>query len=151
MTVAPCSERNVIAQTAARGVVGAMAMSGLRTVTTGLGMVDETPPEAIAEQRGPRMLMHLPEKQRKAVIEIVHWAYGGWGGAVFGALPDTIRRSRWGGPAYGLALWLTFEVGIAPVLGLRQAKKRRVVERLAFAGDHVLYGLMLSGLNAKRS
>lgn len=36
-------------------------------------------------------------------------------------------------------------MGIAPVLGLSQAKRVRLVDRLALAADHVLYGLVLSG------
>jgi hypothetical protein len=44
-----------------------------------------------------------------------------------------------------LVLWLGFELGIAPVLGLSQAKRIRPVDRLALAADHLLYGLVLSG------
>jgi hypothetical protein len=35
----------------ARGVVAAMVMTGLRQVTTGIGLVDQTPPDAILKQR----------------------------------------------------------------------------------------------------
>ena len=45
---------------------------------------------------------------------------------------------------YGLAVWLGFEMGIAPTLGLSQAKRVRMVDRLALAADHLLYGLVLS-------
>jgi uncharacterized protein YjbJ (UPF0337 family) len=33
-----------------------------------------------------------------------------------------------------------FEAGIAPILGLAQAKQTRIVERIAFLADHLLYG-----------
>jgi hypothetical protein len=56
-----------------------------------------------------------------------------------------MRRRPWAGPAYGLVVWLGFELGIAPVLGLSQAKRARPVDRLALAADHLLYGLVLSG------
>jgi hypothetical protein len=46
-------------------------------------------------------------------------------------------------------VWLGFELVIAPVLGLSQAKCVRLVDRLALAVDHLLYGLVLSG--ARRS
>jgi hypothetical protein len=36
---------------AARGAVGAMAMTGMRVITTELGLVEQTPPQAIARQR----------------------------------------------------------------------------------------------------
>jgi hypothetical protein len=38
----------------ARGVVGAMAMTGMRVLTTELGLVEETPPEAIGRQPAER-------------------------------------------------------------------------------------------------
>ena len=69
---------------------------------------------------------------------------GAAGGAVFAALPAPARRRGWAGPAYGLAIWLGFEVGIAPLLGLKQARQMRLSERAALAADHVLYGLVLS-------
>jgi len=55
-----------------------------------------------------------------------------------------VRSHAWAGPAFGLVVWLGFELGIAPVLGLTQAKRVRPVDRLALAADHLLYGLVLS-------
>lgn len=63
---------------------------------------------------------------------------------MFGALPRALRRRPWAGPLYGLAVWLGFEMAIAPALGLSQAKRARLVDRLALAADHLLYGLVLS-------
>jgi hypothetical protein len=34
--------------------------------------------------------------------------------------------------------------GIAPALGLRQLRQMRLTERAALAGDHLLYGFVLS-------
>jgi hypothetical protein len=133
---------------AARGAVGAMAMTGMRVLTTELGLVEQTPPLAVGRQRarGARALLRrAPRKQRRGLIEAAHWAFGAGGGAAFGALPGAIRRRPWAGPVYGLVVWLGFEMGIAPVLGLSQAKRVRLVDRLALAGDHLLYGLVLSG------
>ena len=133
---------------AARGAVGAMAMTGMRVLTTELGLVEQTPPQAVGRQpaRGARALLRrAPRKQRRGLIEVAHWAFGAGGGAAFGALPGAIRRRPWAGPAYGLVVWLGFELGIAPVLGLSQAKRPRVVDRSALAADHLLYGLVLSG------
>jgi hypothetical protein len=133
---------------AARGAVGAMAMTGVRVLTTELGLVEQTPPQAVARQRarGARALLRrAPRRQRRGLIEVAHWVFGAGGGAAFGALPGALRRRPWAGPAYGLVVWLGFEFGIAPVLGLSQAKRVRLVDRLALAGDHLLYGLVLSG------
>jgi hypothetical protein len=121
-----------------------MAMSGFRTFTVDLGLVKQTPPEAIAKQRAHGILRMVPRKRRRAAIEAMHVGYGAFGGAVFGLLPDGVRRAAWAGPVYGLVLWLGFELGIAPALGLSQAKRPRPVERAALAADHLLYGLVLS-------
>ena len=134
---------------AARGTVGAMAMTGMRVMTTELGLLEQAPPQAISRQRarGARALLRrAPRKQRPGLVEAAHWAFGAGGGAAFGALPSTVRRRPWAGPMYGLVMWLGFELGIAPALGLSQAKRLRPVDRLALAADHLLYGAVLSGM-----
>jgi hypothetical protein len=132
---------------ATRGTLGAMAMTGMRVMTTELGLVEQTPPQALARQRarGIRALLRrAPREQRRGLIEAAHWAFGAGGGAAFGALPREVRRHPWAGPVYGLLVWLGFELGIAPLLGLSQAKRVRLIDRLALAADHLLYGLVLS-------
>ena len=128
----------------ARGAVAAMAMTGMRVLTKELGLVQEEPPRAILRQRARGVMRTVPRRQRRAVRELAHWGYGAVGGVGYGILPDDVRRARWSGPAYGLVLWLGFELGVAPVLGLSQAKHPRPVERVAFAADHLLYGFVLS-------
>jgi hypothetical protein len=138
---------------AACGTVGAMAMTGMRVITTELGVVEETPPQALSRQRarGVRSLLRrAPRKQRRGLVEAAHWAFGACGGAAFGALPSEVRDRRWAGPVYGLVVWLGFELGIAPVLGLSQAKRVRLLDRLGIAADHVLYGLVLSATRRTR-
>jgi hypothetical protein len=134
---------------ACRGVVAAAAMTGMRAFTVSMGLVEEPPPRAILRQRARGLLRRVPRKRRRAVQELAHWGYGAAGGAAFGAMPSTIRRLRWAGPAYGLAIWFGFEAGIAPVLGLSQAKTPRPVERLTLAADHLLYGIVLSEMRAR--
>jgi hypothetical protein len=41
-------------------------------------------------------------------------------------------------------VWLGFELGIAPVLGLSQATRVRAIDRVALAADHLLYGVVLT-------
>jgi hypothetical protein len=134
---------------AVRGVIGAMAMSGMRELTVSLGLVDEPPPRAIARQKSKGIFHLVPKKRRHAAVELMHWGYGTAGGAVFGLLPDSVRRRRWVGPLYGLVLWFGFEAIQAPLLGLKQAKEPRPVERAALAADHVLYGFVLSELRER--
>ncbi len=132
-----------------RGTIAAMAMSGMRTFTVHVGLVDEPPPVALVRQRARGVMRAVPRKRRRAVLEAAHWGYGAGGGLVFALLPDTIRRLPWAGPVYGVAVWLGFELGIAPALGLKQAKKVRPVDRVALAADHLLYGFIVSEMRRR--
>jgi hypothetical protein len=133
-----------IAHASLRGAIAAMAMTGMRAFTVHLDLVDETPPQAIFRQRAHGLLRKVPRKRRRAAIEVAHWSYGAAAGAAFGSLPDSIRRRAWAGPIYGLMVWLGFELGLAPALGLSQSRHLRLGERAALAGDHLLYGFVLS-------
>lgn len=133
-----------LAHAGLRGAIAAMAMSGMRAGTKSLGLVEQAPPQAVFRQRARFLLWSVPRKRRRAVEELTHWGYGAIGGLVYGALPDAVRRRAWSGPVYGLAVWLSFELGLAPMLGLKQSRQVRPVERTALAADHLLYGLVLS-------
>jgi hypothetical protein len=135
---------NELAHAGIRGAIASMAMTGMRALTVSLGLVKESPPRAVMRKRAQGLLRLLPRKRRRAAIELVHWSYGAGGGIVFGALPDGVRRRPWSGLLYGLVLWLGFEVIVAPVVGLKHAKRPRLGERAALAADHALYGLVLS-------
>jgi hypothetical protein len=133
-----------VAHAGMRGAIAAMAMTGMRAFTVDMGIVEQTPPEAIVKKRARGLIRQVPRKRRRAAIEVVHWGYGTLGGATFRLLPDRIRLTRWAGPAYGFVFWLGFELAIAPVLGLSLATKLRLPERTALAADHLLYGLILT-------
>jgi hypothetical protein len=49
---------------AACGTVGAMAMTGMRVLTTELGLVQQTPPQAVSRQRARGM--RAPRAARRA-------------------------------------------------------------------------------------
>jgi hypothetical protein len=138
-----------VAHAGLRGAIAAMAMTGMRNFTVRVGIVKETPPDAILRRRASGLLKQVPEDRRRATIELAHWAYGAGGGVAFGLLPDALRLRAWAGPLYGLVVWLGFELGIAPALGLPQAEKPRPVERAGLAADHLLYGLVLSETRAR--
>jgi hypothetical protein len=128
-----------------RGLVAAMAMTGVRTFTEGAGLLQESPPEAIAEEHAPDAFHRLAAEYRTALTELAHWGYGAVGGVLFSFLPARVRAHPLTGPAYGLAVWLAFESGLAPLLGLRHAEAQRPVSRAVLALDHVLYGIVVSG------
>ena len=121
-----------------------MAMTGLRRMTTNLGLVSEAPPRAILRQKSKGLLRLVPRKKQRLMTEGVHWVIGAAGGAAFGALPSDIRRRPYVGPLFGLFVWLGFEGVAAPALGLSQARRPRPIERVALASDHLLYGFVLS-------
>jgi hypothetical protein len=141
-----------VAHGALRGAVAAMAMTGMRAFTVNAGIVEQPPPQAIIRQRVPGMgRFGVRRKRRRVVEELFHWGYGAGGGAAFAVLPEPVRRRTWAGPAYGLAIWLGFEVAIAPVLGLKQARQLRLMERAALAADHLLYGFVLTETRRRTS
>jgi hypothetical protein len=140
----PDESSTEVFHSAVRGAIGAMAMTGMRTFTVDVGLVKQTPPQAIARQRARGLIRRVPRSRRRAAVELAHWSYGAVGGAGFGLLPEGLRRTAWAGPAYGLVAWLGFELGLAPLLGLAQAKRLRPVDRAALAADHLLYGFLLS-------
>jgi hypothetical protein len=128
-----------------RGAIGAMAMTGMRTFTADLGLVRETPPQSIAKKRRPTgVLSYIPKSRRRAFVELMHWSVGVTGGAIFGALPGELRRARWFGPVYGVGILLSYDFGIAPLLGLKQARNPKHAEQAALIADHLLYGFVLS-------
>src|SRR5207248_10966009 len=97
-----------------------MAMTGMRVITTELGLVKQTPPQAMSRQRARGLrgvISRVPRRQRRGVIEAAHWVVGAGGGAMFGALPPGLRRHPWTGPAYGVLVRLGLEVAIAPIVG----------------------------------
>lgn len=122
-----------------------MAMTGTRTVTAAVGPHEKSPPEAIVEEHAPKPVLELPERHRQAFTELAHWGYGAAGGILFGMLPRRIRTHASAGPVYGLALWLTFELAIAPALGVKHARQRQALWRAVIAFDHVLYGVVVAG------
>ena len=138
-----------IAHASLRGAIAAMAMTGMRAFTVDLGIVEQTPPQAIFKQRARGLIRRVPRGRRRAAVEIAHWVYGAGGGAAFAMLPEGVRRRAWAGPVYGLAVWVAFEAALAPTFGLKQAQKLRAAERAALAADHLLYGLVLSEIRAR--
>ena len=133
-----------VAHGAMRGVIAAWAMTGMRSLTVNLGLLEEPPPRAILRQKSHGIYRLMPKRPRRIGQELFHCGYGAVGGAGFALLPEEARLKPWAGPLYGLAVALFFELGVAPLLGLKQAKKPRPVDRLTIAADHLLYGFVLS-------
>jgi hypothetical protein len=138
------SSKTTIVRAGARGAIGAMAMSGLRKVTTSIGAVEKTPPETVLESTASGLFHGASPEGRAVMVELVHWLYGAAGGAAFGALPRSARRHPWAGPVYGVIIWAVFETFVDPLLGLREKRKDTLSERAALIADHLLYGVVVA-------
>ena len=134
---------------AMRGVIGAMAMTGARQITADLGLVRATPPEMVAKHA--RALRKVPKRRRTAVVVLSHWAIGAQGGFMYGLLPESVRRARWSGPVFGLAIWAGFDAAIGPLLDVKKGDWPNARERATLIADHVLYGFVLSETRAQPS
>lgn len=136
-----------IGRSAGAGVVAAMAMTGMRRVTTKLGLVEETPPETMM-QEAAGVLGTLSPNQKDVVAELAHWAFGGAGGALYGMLPSMLRRSKITGLLYGVLIWVGFEGLVAPALKVSNPQEADLKDKAALVTDHILYGMIVGGLRA---
>ena len=103
----------------------------------------------------------LPERAKPAASQIVHYAFGGSVGAVYGGVAELMPRVSAGfGVPFGLAVWLGAHVITVPALGLAESPARRPLSKEApELGLHVVYGavvelvrrLVRGGLNSARS
>jgi Family of unknown function (DUF6789) len=132
-----------------RGVVGAMAMSGIRLFAQHLGLIREDPPARVARKQAKGLMRRVPRRRRGAVVEAIHWAMGGALGLVFGLLPERVRMQPWSGPVYGFLTWLGFDAVVAPALGLKQRRWPHGHERAVFLVDHLLFGLVLNEMRER--
>jgi hypothetical protein len=142
-------EHREAAHAALRGLIAAMAMTGVRVFASHMGLIREDPPTRLAREQARGLLHSVPRKRRRGVIELIHWTMGAAFGVVFGLLPDGVRRRAWSGPVYGLLVWFGFEAGAAPALGLRQAEWPHWRERAVFIADHLLFGLVMSEMRRR--
>jgi uncharacterized membrane protein YagU involved in acid resistance len=132
-----------------RGVIGAMAMTGLRLFASHAGVIREAPPNRLARKQAHGLLKLAPRGRRPAVVELIHWTMGGVFGAGYGLLPESIRQRSWSGLLYGFSVWMVFDIVIAPVLGLTQRNWPKGRERAVFMVDHLMFGLVLSELRSQ--
>ena len=132
-----------------RGIVGAMAMTGVRVFALHAGLIREDPPSRLTRKRARGLVKKIPRRRRRVVVELAHWGMGAALGLAFGLLPERIRLKLWAGPLYGVAMWTGFDAVVAPALGLTERGWPKGRERTVFIADHVLFGLVLSELRAR--
>ena len=125
-----------------RGVIGAMAMTGVRVFAVHAGPHPRGPAVAAGAQarRGARA---------RWKVELVHWAMGGALRDRLRAAARDIRRRAWSGPVYGLLVWLGFDAVVAPALGLTERDWPKGRERAVFVADHLLFGFVLNEMRER--
>jgi putative membrane protein len=135
------------------GVIAAGAMSVAHNVVAGIpGLDGAQPPEAEEDDdatvKMADLLVHrvvgrpLPEHTKPLAGHIVHYAFGGAVGALYGAVAELAPRVTTGfGLAWGVAVWLGAHVIAVPALGLAEPPARRPPSREApELVLHLLYG-----------
>ena len=87
----------------------------------------------------------LPEDGKPLAGQLVHYAFGGSVGALYGGIAELAPRVTVGfGAPFGLAVWLWAHVITVPALGLAESPARRPLAAEApELGTHVLYGLVV--------
>ena len=93
-------------------------MTGMPVVTPELGLVEQTP--AMSRQRARGLRRVAPARSKRLAGRLAPAEVG-----CLGSLPPQLRRHPWARPAYGVLMWVSFEVRVAPALSLRQASPRR--------------------------
>ena len=119
-----------------------MAMTGMRRVTTGLGLLERTADARPGRPLLSSLVRRLRPDARQEVIELRTGRTARPEGPSTRCSRRRGRRTRWAGPLR-LALWAFFETALVPLLGLRHAKRRTVTSRSFVAADHVLYGIVV--------
>jgi uncharacterized membrane protein YagU involved in acid resistance len=84
----------------------------------------------------------LPRAQEPRAGSIVHYAFGGTVGALYGAVAEVLPKTGAGvGLPFGIAVWLDAHVVAVPALGLAQPPTRRPLGPEAEElGLHLVYG-----------
>lgn len=84
----------------------------------------------------------IPEEEKESAGTVVHYAFGGLVGAVYGALASQFPRVSSGyGVAYGSAVWLLGDEAAVPALGLAPSpEKSPLSTHLQALAAHCMYG-----------
>lgn len=136
-------ERSVV-KGAVAGLIGGLVGAGAKMLVENIfpprveGQVP--PPVALAEQVTGHS---LPEDQKRAAMQGIHWGFGAVAGAVYGAAVE-IEPSlgAWKGAAFGVTLNRLTHESLLPKLGLSKPKnKQPAQERISEWVSHAVYGI----------
>ena len=132
------------------GLVAAGAMSLAHQLANQIAPKAETPPTRekdstvqVASVVTRQVGYELPKHQESRAGSIVHFAFGGLIGALYGAVAEAVPKvTALVGLPFGVALWLGAHVMAVPALGLAEPPNRKPAreETMEF-GLHAVYGM----------
>lgn len=136
-------ERSIL-KGALAGMIGGLAGAGAKMLAEKIfpprvqGQIP--PPVALAEQFAGHS---LPEGQKQAAMQGIHWGFGAAAGAVYGALVEAEPSlGAWKGAAFGLTLNKITHESLLPKLGLARPKEQQPAqERISEWVTHAVYGI----------
>jgi hypothetical protein len=146
----------------AAGLVGTAAMTGLQlAVRKARGERLDTPvPRTWADAPAPAQVAKkaaeavgkgpsVTKRQAPLLATAMHWGYGAWWGAVYGAIAHAVRPDPVAaGPIFGIGVWAAAYAELVP-LGIYEPPWRYPVSELALdLGYHLAYGATVAGVFA---
>lgn len=136
-------ERSIL-KGAVAGMIGGLAGAGAKMVADKIfppRVQGQTPPPVIlAEQVAGHS---LPEGQKQAATQGIHWGFGAAAGAVYGAMVEVEPSlGAWKGAAFGVTLNKLTHESLLPKLGLAAPKEEQPAqERISEWVTHAVYGI----------
>ena len=135
------------------GVLAAGAMSAAHKI---LGAIASTPRDTQASEGDDATVKtaeailrrRLSEDTKPLAGNVVHYAFGGITGAVYGAVAEIAPRVTVGfGAPFGAAVWLGAHAITVPALGLAEPPTRRpLASEASELALHLLYGATTEGV-----
>ena len=126
------------------GVVGGLAGAGVKLVAEAVfppRTPGQTPPTVVLAEH---VAGHdLPDKQRTAAMQGIHWVFGALAGGVYGALVEyEPSLAAWRGAAFGITLNRITHESLLPKLGLSAPTGQQPTqERISEWVTHAAYGV----------
>jgi len=136
-------ERSIL-KGALAGLIGGLAGAGAKALAEQIFpprvQGQPPPPVLLAEQVAGHS---LPQGERQATMQGIHWGFGAAAGVVYGALVEVEPSlGAWKGAAFGLTLNKLTHESILPRMGLARPKEEQPTqERISEWVTHAVYGI----------
>ncbi len=138
------------------GIVATVAMSAVMLGARRAGLTGELPPMAITDAALDRIPAELrpPERVRDAVAGLMHFAFGGLAGGLYGFLAKDVMRVVPGallGILFASGVYAVSYLGWVPALSILPPAYRDRPGRVGtMVAAHWVYGALFGALTARR-